>query len=119
MLTLGYWPEDTIWGINKFGKQFSLTSISPYYSDGKASLLAQGCQDKLLMDVAGKKNSNQSTLSFVHIVNDDVTNAEKVGNQENYESESEVESDESHDCRMEELNGDLEKECSDEEFEFE
>ena len=68
------------------------------------------------MDVAGKDDdANESMLSFVHIVKDDAAQEEKVGNEENFDSES----DRADDCRIKEQNGDFESESSDEEFEFE
>ena len=85
-------------------------------------MASQGCQDTVLMAVAGKKDIIDSNISFVHIVKgDDATGSEcaKTGKELDCGGDEESEIDEDDDCGINYERKYCESGSSDDEFEFE
>ena len=99
-----------------------------YYPDGEASLVSEGCQDKVLLSVAAMENAKGSELSFVHIVKDEGANTREnvtgsefdtLTNASDRDCDKESGKEEDYGCGMNVHRKGCESGSSDEEYEFE
>ena len=105
-----------------------MTLVLLYYPDGEASLVSQGCQDKVLLSVAAKENAKGSELSFVHIAKDEGANgrehatggdSDALTNALDRDCDKENGKEEDRGCGMNVHRKGCESGSSDEEYEFE
>ena len=98
------------------------------YPDGEASLVSQGCQDKVLLSVAARENDKGSELTFVHIVKDEGANgrehatgseSDTMTNALDREYDNGSGNEEDYGCGMNVHRKGCESGSSDEEYEFE
>ena len=82
-------------------------------------MIAQDCQDTLLLEVSAKDDMKDSMLSFVHIVKNDDEKDRQVRNQAGSNSDMEFKYEEDSDYEINKQEQDYESRSSDEEFEFE
>ena len=99
-----------------------------YNPDGEASLVSQGCQDKILLSVAARENDKGSELTFVHIVKDEGEtgrehatggDSDALTNPLDRDCDNESGKEEDYGCGMNVHRKGCESGSSDEEYEFE
>ena len=105
------------------------------FPDGEKSLLSQGCSDQALLAVAANNDSENPSLAFVHIMEEDgdekechgdkgeeVQNSDEDDDNDNDDEEFEMEDDDDDDDNgidYHKADSVGEEASSDEEFEFE